>query len=827
MNTYIEKFDLDGEWQFYEAGTIEKYPVTIPGSVLSGMLANNLIEDPFYGTNEYETLEMLRKDFTFERSFEFDGDLKKNWDIVLEGIDTLADVYLNDSLILNAENMHRRYVVNVNKFLKTGLNEIRVEIKSAYSFMETYQPAKGKEIHFVNTGSIPGNQFVRKAHSMSGWDWGPKLPDMGIWRSVYLRAYNENVLEYLHIKQEHTKKNSVYITVSGDTLTNKGKEGKVGFGYDSKKTYLKVTVKDPEGNVIAEDVNASGAIEIENARLWWPNRLGEQPLYTVTATLMNGEKEQNTITERVGLRTFTVSQEADAYGREFAFMINGVKIFAKGADYIPEDCVYSRITHERIKYLVDSSVEAGFNCLRVWGGGYYPSDDFYDLCDAAGIIVWQDFMFACNVYELSKKFEVNITKEATDNVRRLRNHASLGLWCGNNECESAWLHWGGFNDHSKALKNDYLRMFAAILPKVVEKEDGEHFYWPSSPSSFGSFSDPDADDVGDRHYWEVWHGMKPFKDYEEHFFRFCSEFGFQSFPELSTIKTFAKEGDLNIFSKVMESHQKNGTANAKILHYISENFLYPKNFESLVYVSQVLQGLAMKCGVEHWRRNRGRCMGSLYWQMNDNWPVASWSGIDYYGRWKALHYMAKNFYSDILGSLYRNGNVFTPYVCNETIKGSDTEVTIYVKNVKNEVLFSSIQKIKTKGFSSKAGEPVDVSAVVMNREDEVYVEAVFKHSDNTVSRQVEPISEYKHLKLVKLKVDITTRLCEDNTVEATIKADNFAPFTAISCEAENIIWEDNFFHITSGETIVLKGKRSAEGELPEIKVMSLCDSYEN
>ncbi len=382
---------------------------------------------------------------------------------------------------------------------------------------------------------------------------------------------------------------------------------------------------------------------IHNPKLWWPNGYGDQPLYKVQVELLDEDGTVlETITKRIGLRTLTISQEKDLWGKEFAFCVNGVKIFAMGGNYIPEDCIYSRITPEVQKYLLESCKRANFNCVRVWGGGYYPSDHFYDLCDEMGLIVWQDLMFACNVYDLTEEFEDNITKEITENVKRLRHHASLGLWCGNNEMESAWDHWPEVQSESKYLRADYIKMFEYVIPKAVRAADSETFFWQSSPSSGGCFDDPDDENRGDCHYWDVWHGQKPFTDYQKHYFRFCSEFGFQSFPCLKTVESFTEEKDRNIFSRVMENHQKNPAANGKILYYLSENFRYPENFRKLLYVSQILQGMAMKYGVDHWRRHRGRCMGTLYWQINDNWPVASWASIDYFGRWKALHYMAKN-----------------------------------------------------------------------------------------------------------------------------------------------------------------------------------------
>jgi beta-mannosidase len=382
----------------------------------------------------------------------------------------------------------------------------------------------------------------------------------------------------------------------------------------------------------------------------------------------------------------TISQEKDEWGSEFAFMVNGIKIFAKGADYIPEDLIYSRITGERIEYLLDSCVRANFNCIRVWGGGYYPSDTFYEICDRLGLIVWQDLMYACNVYDLTREFEENIIEETRDNVKRIRHHASLGLWCGNNELEAAWCEWAVFKDHSAQLRADYIKQFEYILPKAVEESDHSTFFWPSSPSSGGCFDNPVDENRGDTHYWDVWHGLKPFEDYRNHYFRFCSEFGFQSFPSIKTVHTFTEEEDRNIFSRVMESHQKNGAANGKMLYYLSENFLYPKDFESLLYVTQVLQGMAIKFGVEHWRRHRGRCMGAVYWQLNDDWPVASWASIDYFGRWKALHYMAKNFFAPVAGSISRTENTIEAHIQNERMAAKNCKVVMTLKRMDFTVL---------------------------------------------------------------------------------------------------------------------------------------------
>ena len=467
-----------------------------------------------------------------------------------------------------------------------------------------------------------------------------------------------------------------------------------------------------------------------------------------------------------------------------------------------------------------------FNCIRIWGGGYYPADVFYDYCDEHGLIVWQDFMYACNVYELTDALRESIIEETKDNVKRLRHHASLGLWCGNNEMESAWDHWGGFNDHSDALKQDYLTMFEKLIPEALKSENDATFYWPSSPSSGGNFTDPDSDDIGDRHYWDVWHGEKPFSDYENYYFRFCSEFGFQSFPCKKTINTFTLPEDHNIFSEVMESHQKNGSANAKILHYIAENFLYPKDFESLIYISQVLQAIAIKSGVEHWRRNRGRCMGAIYWQLNDNWPVASWASIDYFGRWKALQYFSRHFYADVLGSLKVSEDaVYTPYLQNETMQEVSSDVTVFVKNMLGEVLWKNSQRAVCEPLSVKAMGPVSLKDVIEGRESEVFVEAVFTHSDGTLSRQVEMPKPYKHMQIKKAEITFDVMI-EGDLLTVRLKSDAPAFFVSVESNVD-LVWSDNFMHLTGKEpyeiTAVLP--EGAEG-VPKIRVRSLCDSWE-
>ena len=493
---------------------------------------------------------------------------------------------------------------------------------------------------------MQGFPLLRKSHCSFGWDWGPRLPDAGLFRPVSLVGVEQAEIRDVWIRQIHREGT---VSLSCDIA--------VESVCDTVCTCeLKVT--GPKGDTSVSQLQRKndgffGGIVIDNPELWWPNGYGSQPLYRVEAVLKANGEIQDIQSRMVGLRTMKVNTGADEYGSRFAHEVNGVEIFAMGADYIPEDCIRGRVNRERTRTLLEHCRDCNFNVIRVWGGGYYPDDFFYDLCDELGLIVWQDFMFACAVYPLTPEFEANVTAEIRDNVRRIRHHACLGLWCGNNEMEmflanNQWVR-------KPLQKTEYLIMNERIIPELLRQYDPDTFYWPSSPSSGGDFDSPNDPDRGDVHYWEVWHGGLPFTDYRNYYFRYLSEFGFQSFPAVKTIEQFTAPEDRNIFSYVMEKHQKNAGANGKILQYMSQMYLYPESLELLVYVSQLLQAEAIRYGVEHFRRNRGRCMGCVYWQLNDCWPVASWSSIDYYGRWKALHYFAKRFFAPVLLSCEEEG----------------------------------------------------------------------------------------------------------------------------------------------------------------------------
>lgn len=821
---------LNGTWQL-SAGhrSLESVDMQIPGTVLSGLLAAGKIKDPFYRTNEDATRALFWKDYVFTRTFDVDEELLAQQHIVLvcEGLDTLAEISINGTFLAKTDNMHRTWKFQAKKLLHPGKNEIQIVFRSVLRFIEDYPYEAHKKINYIPCGSMKGNQLLRKAHSMFGWDWGPQTIDAGIFRDIYLQGYSHARIEDIRIHQQHAKNVSVQTSI---TLSESvpGQKLCVELSEDGadKPLQTKLCKTNADGVAAVDFV-------IENPKLWWPNDYGDQPLYIVRTTLLDEDGTSlESITRRIGLRTLTISQEKDEWGNEFAFCVNGVKIFTRGGNYIPDDCLYTRITEKKLDYILESCRRAHFNCVRVWGGGYYPSDAFYDLCDEKGLIVWQDLMYACNVYDVTDAFAENCRQETYDNVRRLRHHASLGLWCGNNEIESAWDHWGDFQKETPYLRADYIRLFEEVLPKAVQEADGETFYWHSSPSSGGCFDNPDDANRGDTHYWDVWHGQKPFTDYRKYFFRFCSEFGFQSFPCAKTVNSFTLEDDRNIFSRVMESHQKNDAANGKMLYYLSENLRYPKDLTHLLYASQVLQGMPIKYGVDHWRRNRGRCMGTLYWQINDDWPAPSWSSIDYFGRWKALHYMAQKFYAPHAVSMTLEDHRCHVYFSNESFETTEYSLTLSIRDLSGNVLETYETKGNSPAFSAIETAVVDICSWE-DQKDDVFLEAVIHTKDQKVLKDVETLVPYKYLNLKNPVISTEAEETNDAFI-LHISSDCFAPFVALDFDDADVIFSDNFFHLTDKtvQDIIVKKEdilqghfENAEDFRKRLQILSLGTSY--
>lgn len=812
---------LNGSWKMKSTEDTQWINATVPGSVFNALLAEGRIEDPFYRDNEDKAMEVASRDYQYERTFQVTPEFLKQDKLFLccDGLDTLSEIKLNGVLVGSTENMHRKYEFDVKNILRENSNTICITLFSPVK----YVTEKQKENPTWGSGDcVAGFQHLRKAHSMMGWDWGPKIPDSGIWRDIFIAGYNTARLDDVYIAQKH---NTGSVTL--DVRVKHSLLSQQGACPPDKEVTVMVMVTSPANRLIQSSLTAGRtenhiSVEISNPELWWPNGFGSQPLYNVAILLKDGASVLDQRKMDIGLRELKVKKEKDQWGESFEFNINGSSIFAMGADYIPEDNLLPRCSRERTERLIKDCAAANFNSIRVWGGGHYPWDYFYELCDKYGIIVWQDLMYACAVYNLTDSFAENIEIEARDNIRRIRHHACLGLICGNNEMEWGWAEWG-FSDSNKQ-KTDYIKQFEVLLSKVSKEEVPDILYWPSSPSSGGSFENPNDSNSGDVHYWEVWHGQKPFSDYRNYFFRFCSEFGFQSFPSVKTIDTFTLPSDRNIFSEVMEKHQKNGTANGKILYYLSETFKYPKDFPSLIYTSQILQAEAIKYGVEHWRRNRGRCMGALYWQLNDCWPVASWASIDYYGRWKALHYAAKRFFAPVLVSALDEGAKIKLNISNETL--SKAEGTIQwrlVRNLAGTVSEGSFE-VNRAPLSSEYFEELDFSGNLLTKDDRrnSYFEYSYLADGNKVGEGIILFIKPKHFNFIDPEIEKEVIELEDRYL-INVKARELAKYVWLDLKDNDCVFSDNCFDLAKdGSRQIVVMKESMSGQTPDSR--SFADS---
>lgn len=805
-------------WQMHRSGDKDWITAEVPGSVYGDLLKAGRMEDPFWKDNEIEALSLMDYDYEYETAFDVDGDMLSLSEVILrfDGLDTIADITLNGAFLGHADNMHRTWEYSVKELLKEKDNQLKVYFFSPTKYIaEAFEkaPTLGTE------DAMNGFVHIRKAHCMFGWDWGAHLPDAGIWRPVHLLGVDTVRIDSVEVLQYH-EKDLVRLDIRPEVL--------IAGGADADSLELKVAITSPDGDVVYEG-SVSDSITVTHPKLWWPHGYGEQSLYTVSVDLIkNGEVVVDNWTRRIGLRTITMDRTKDAWGEKFATCVNGVNIFAMGADYIPEDHLLGRVTKETTRTLLEKAVFANFNSIRVWGGGYYPDDWFFDICDELGLVVWEDFMFACAVYDLTPEFEANITAEFIDNLKRIRHHASLGLMCGNNEMEQ-FVKEGNWVSKDSEVR-DYIIMYERILPQIMKEYAPQVFYWPASPSSGGSFDDPRDENRGDVHYWDVWHGNKPFTEYRKFYFRYLSEFGFQSFPSKKTVETFTDdERDMNIFSYIMERHQRNGAANGKIMNYMQQTYRYPCDFETVIYASQLLQADAIRYGVEHFRRNRNedRCMGAVYWQFNDCWPVASWSSVDYCQRLKALHYYARRFFAPVMISCEEEGMagsgqelVRLPFdfpksirlnVTNETMESKSVNVRWQLRDAAAKIIRSEECDITVPALSSVWLDKVSLPDIDIYSN---YVSYQALMDGKVVSEGTVIFSYPKYFRYEdpSLKVSVSGSFI-------TVSADTYAKSVEILNDNEDLILSDNYFDLNGDSKTV----EVLSGNIDHLRLRSVYD----
>jgi beta-mannosidase len=845
---------LTGEWHFRQVGTDEWLPATVPGGVHTDLLALGRIPDPFVGDNEKHVAWVAEADWEYRYLFDAAPELLDQLHIwlVCDGLDTLATVGLNGKELGHANNMFRQYRWDVKSLLKAGGNELLIAFDSPVRFVtegQAKRPMAGV------SQAIAGGPHLRKAPCQFGWDWGPQLPPIGIWKDIRLEGYEGVRIEDVRLGQKHA---DGQVTVEARVTVQ---------SWEEMPPSATLRVVAPDGQVFetsGEVISDNGSrleVQIDAPQLWWPNGYGGQPLYQVSVELRQDDTILDAREYQLGLRTLELRQEPDEWGQSFTFVVNGVSIFAKGSNWIPADSFPTRISDEHLESLIRAAAETHQNMLRVWGGGFYEEERFYDLCDRYGILVWQDLIFSCSIYPLDEAdFHENVRIEVEENVKRLQHRASLALWCGNNEMEWGWESWGWskhpleeqlpalieqfpmlrllqdmVSGRSKPLadcvelKGAYEQFFHHTLPDWIAGLDPDTPYWPSSPSSNTPFHDVNGQKQGDAHYWDVWHGRKPFTAYRDQYPRFMSEFGFQALPPLETVRTYAEEEDWNMTSYIMERHQKNDSGNSLMVGQMLDTFRLPKDFESLVYLSMVLQAEGIRYGVEHWRRHPDRVAGTLYWQLNDCWPVASWSSLDYFGRWKALHYVARRFYAPLMLSIEDKPPKQDVYITNDTLESWGGTLRWALETLSGEVLTTGQKTVRVAPQAATLISALDFFDRVSdaNIRELAFVAELYQ-GEQLVSRQTAFFTPTKHLSLADPEISTRLSVVGDNLyIELT--SHSLARLVECTLEGADIVFSDNYFDLPADRSVSIIAQLPTGWTLSQaqaaFKVRSVYDSF--
>ncbi len=828
----MEKVILNGTWKAAGADHSD-IKAQVPGCIHTDLMDNGFIEDPYYRDNETDLMWIGKTDWTYERLFEIDSNVlaHKHVKLVCYGLDTLAEVKVNGKFIASTDNAFRTWEFDVKPYLIKGENKIRIKLFSTYPYMSKKVDERWLAMTGIGHDRVKGSNYVRKSQCNYGWDWGPICVTAGIWRDIEIQAYDEAKIGDVHVTQKH-KENKVELDVK-TTLKD----------YDNSELEAKVTVSFEGETVCEKELKIAGEVssiklDVDNPKLWWPNNLGEQNLYDVKVELLNEDSE--TIDKkktRIGLRTLILDRHDDQWGESFQFKVNGVPFFAKGANWIPIDTFVTRGSDEFYRQLLTDSKEANMNFMRVWGGGIYEQDIFYDLCDEFGICVWQDFMFACSAYPTYDDSWIDTFKqEAEDNIKRLRSHPSMALWCGNNELEHmVYMITDEVDEEVGTMSwDEYKYLFEDIIPTLLNEFDGEHDYWVSSSHTPGdNRGEPNDPTRGDAHLWEVWHARQPFEWYRTCEHRFNSEFGFQSFPEPEVVKSYTLPEDRNITSFIMEKHQRSGIGNDAILQYMLSWFQLPTDFDMLLWASQILQSLAIKYAVEHWRRKMPQGMGTLYWQLNDCWPVASWSSLDYLGNWKALHYSAKKFFSPILISGIEDKEKLSVeiHLSNDTLKNQKGEVVWKLMNLNGNLEQSGEFEANIAANTSARIETLNLAEAVKKAGGirDVVLFYSFIVDGKEMSSNTTYFERPKHMKLQAPEFETGIKQISANEFELTIKADKPALWVWPELEGIAAKYSDRFFDLDgkNAKTVIvsLKNGMTEKEFVEKLNINSITDTY--
>jgi beta-mannosidase len=781
-------FTIHENWQFKSIEESDWKSASVPGNIFTDLLDHKIIPDPFVKTNEEKVQWVSKKDWEYKTTFSVNKETlqKENINISFEGLDTYAKVYLNNQLIATTTNAFRTYKIDIRKHLKAD-NTLKIvftntdKIETVKEKNNPYQLPEGKRI------------YTRKAQFQYGWDWGPKMNTSGIWKNVSLKAWNDIKFDDIFIKQKKVTANNAYFEIE------------VSIDSDEDKNIMIVTTADKQTHsnhikAVKGKHTYSIPFDIKNPKLWWTHNLGNPHLYQFDFKLIENSLIKDKQSIKKGIRTIKLISKKDSIGESFYFELNGKPIYMKGANYIPQNSFQNKVTENHYKKLLSDVVDSNMNMLRIWGGGIYENDIFYDLCDEKGILIWQDFMFACAMHPGDKEFLSNVKQEAEDQVKRLRNHSSIALWCGNNENAEGWNRWGWQNGRTeiekKEIWNDYLAVFDSILPKTVTKYS-ETNYWESSPK-FGR-GNPKYEFEGDEHDWWVWHDARPFEHFQKQVPRFMSEFGFQSFPSYETIKYINQKEKIDLKTDGIKSHQKHSRGFQLIDEYMQRDYKIPTSDEDYVYVSQLLQAKGIVMGIEAHRRAKPYNMGTLYWQLNDCWPAISWSSIDYFGNWKALQYKVKKAYEDVFISYEENEQNISIYVINDTFEVISDRLNMKIIDFQGNEIWSNSEDILVKENTSQ--KVYSIPNVNIDKKNHVYI------TEFNGEKSLHFFSSPKDLNLPKGKINkeiIKTK----NGFSITLKSDVLQKDVFLFTKNKDH-FSDNFFDLLPNESITIEFKTSA------------------